>query len=179
MDRLLNTTEEEQRFLRILLHYWKASQHQPPDAQWVSLIPMLSDGKMAFPIPVPAVAKPIPITSVAFPFGDGDEEESLSPSTLKETETPPAADSGASSDVDLGNNCREAILATFALENRRMTNGEIHIWLQDHGKDYSKEFVIKTLTQLRTDGEINNDTDRYGRGYGLTVWSQTSNGSEV
>jgi hypothetical protein len=69
------------------------------------------------------------------------------------------------------NGCRQEILAMFRAEMRRMTAGQVHQWLQDHGKDYTPSSVIKSLTELRGVGQLDNGTDEYGKGYGLPEWS--------
>lgn len=66
--------------------------------------------------------------------------------------------------------CREALMVMFHIEQHRMSAGEARQWLADHGKQYKEKTVETVLTQLRTDGQLNNIKDGHGKGFGLAEW---------
>jgi Fe2+ or Zn2+ uptake regulation protein len=68
--------------------------------------------------------------------------------------------------------CRQVLLRMFRTAKRRMTAGQAHQWLRDHGGDYALSSVIKNLSELKNDGKIDNCSDGYGVGYGLPEWSR-------
>ena len=135
---------------------------------WIYLTPLCLDGRPDLPIIVPQALKPIAHNPKKFTSVNEADTPCLSPSS---TDNGVSAN-GVSAGLDLGATCREAIQALLAAEKRRMTSGEIYQWLEDHTKSYTKPTVIKTLSLMQNDGEIDNDKDDHGKGYGLCAWKK-------
>lgn len=130
------------------------------EARWIFLTPMCADERPDTPIVMPHKPRQPKQGTIFRP-------------QASETETPPLSprvtDNGQSVDLPACATCREAVLAVLTTENRRMTSGEIYQWLVDHDKykSYTKSTVIKTLSLMQDNGEVNNDKDDCGKGYGL------------
>ena len=166
-----------QAAVRVFLHHLRLADFQ--GEQWDFVWPQVG-GKFDSPIPMPkklreqgvlSASNPqIPLSSpVSSPVSSpahGTSETirvELNEKAIPQNRLP----------ADLSDccSCRDALMVMFHHEQRRMSAGDARQWLADHGKEYKAKTVETVLTQLRTDGQLNNVKDGHGKGFGPAEWN--------
>ena len=178
-------TPDEKALIRIMIDHWRGAKFR--GVRWHSLMPdvggvfdytihlpdSIKNAKQHFP---PDTSKPFPATEkLSSPVSDlSSPASSLAHSTSETTKKQSSQDQqgkeNCQTQLSECHSCRECLLVMFHIEQHRMSAGEARQWLADHGKQYKEKTVETVLTQLRTDGQLNNIKDGHGKGFGLAEW---------